>query len=308
MHDTRLSLASEVTELERLLAGMSQDRVIDRMSLESRLASVRVELAALPEKAVSKAKLTFRGKPVFGSHGIAADFGSKAAGAFADAFAAVAAGLGESLNYMGPIPNRDKRQLLITGTAIGSFGFEFELPASEPTLLVDPDPASVAMTKIEELFRRSAEGSDDDMAEVIEAVHPRAVKKVREFLEFLAQQQAWCGLEYADKSFRYVSADQIQAACDRLKDENIQEQPKIYQGEFQGVLPSSRTFEFQQADNQGVIKGKVALEIEDPDQLNRQWLHKVVRVQLNVMQVGQGRPRYTLMSLDTINVIGQDSL
>ncbi len=300
MIDLRLSLASEITELERLLAGIPEDHVIDRMSLESRLASVKAELAALPEQTVSRAKLTFRGKPVFGSHGIAADFGSKAAGAFADAFAAVVASLSESLHYMGPIPNRDKRQLLITGTAIGSFGFEFELPAREPTFLDAPEPAAVAMTKIEALFRRSAEGSDDDMAEVIEEVHPRAVKKVREFLEFMAQQQAWCGLEYGDKFFRYDSVDQIQAACERLKDENIQERQEEYRGEFQGVLPSSRTFEFQQADNVGLIKGKVDLEVEDPDQINRLWLHKPVRVQLNVMQVGQGRPRYTLTSLDAI--------
>ena len=98
------------------------------MSLESRLESAKAALATLPYHLATKARLTFRGKPVFGSHGIAADFGGKAADAFSDAFAAVAAGLKEGLRYMGPIPNRDKNQLLITGTAIGSFGFEFELP------------------------------------------------------------------------------------------------------------------------------------------------------------------------------------
>lgn len=132
MTNDYLTIASEIRELENLLAAISEGNVIERMSLESRLESAKAALAGLPQQFAPKARLTFRGKPVFGSHGIAADFGGKAAGAFSDAFAAVAAGLSEGLRYMGPIPNRDKNQLLITGTAIGSFGFEFELPAAEP--------------------------------------------------------------------------------------------------------------------------------------------------------------------------------
>ena len=271
------------------------------MGLESQLESARAALATLPQQIAPKARLTFRGKPVFGSHGIAADFGGKAAGAFSDAFAAVAAGLSEGLRYMGPIPNRDKNQLLITGTAIGSFGFEFELPAAEPSLFPETEKAQEAMTKIEALFRLAAEGSDDEVAEVIEEVHPRAVKKVHDFLELLVQQQAWCGLEFGDRFFRYADYEQIKASCERLKDENIQETEKIYRGEFQGVLPAGRTFEFRLTDQAGLIRGKIDLTIEDPDVLNREWLHKPVTVKLNVLQVGQGRPRFTLMTLDDLS-------
>lgn len=301
MHNDSLALASEIRELEQLLAAIPDNNVIERMSLEARLASARTALAALPQESAPKARLTFRGKPVFGSHGIAADFGSKAAGAFSDAFAAVAAGLSEGLRYMGPIPNRDKNQLLITGTAIGSFGFEFELPASTPSLFSEAEKAHEAMAKIEELLRLAAEGSDDEVAEVIEAVHPRAVKKVYDFLDVLVQQHAWCGLEFADRFFRYADYDQIKASCERLKDDNIQEREESYFGEFQGVLPTGRTFEFRLADQQGLIKGKVDLAIEEPDVLNREWLHKPVTVKLNVMQVGQGRPRFTLMTLDDLH-------
>lgn len=246
--------------------------------------------------------MTFRGKPVFGSHGIAADFGGKAAGAFSDAFAAVAAGLSEGLRYMGPIPNRDKNQLLITGTAIGSFGFEFELPAAEPSLFPEAEKAQQAMAKIEALFRLTAEGSDDEVAEVVEEVHPRAVKKVRDFLELLVQQQAWCGLEFGDRFFRYADFEQIKASCERLKDENIQETQETYRGEFQGVLPAARTFEFRLADQAELIRGKINLAIDDPDVLNREWLHKPVTVKLNVIRVGQGRPRFTLMTLDDLHL------
>ncbi|MBD3771902.1 MAG: hypothetical protein IE925_17400 [Rhodobacterales bacterium] len=296
-----LAIASEIKELENLLAAIPEGNVIERMSLESRLESARAALAVLPQQIAPKARLTFRGKPVFGSHGIAADFGGKAAGAFSDAFAAVVASLSEGLRYMGPIPNRDKNQLLITGTAIGSFGFEFELPALEPSLFPETEKAQEAMAKIEALFRLTAEGTDDEVAEVIEEVHPRAVKKVYEFLEFLVQQQAWCGLEFADRFFRYADYEQIKVSSERLQADNIQEWEETHHGEFQGVLPTGRTFEFRLADQKGLIKGKVDLAFDDPDILNREWLHKPVTVKLNVMRVGQGRPRFTLMTLDDLS-------
>lgn len=302
MTNNYLTIVSEISELDNLLATIPEGNVIERMSLESRLESAKAALAELPQKIAPKARLTFRGKPVFGSHGIAADFGGKAAGAFSDAFAAVTAGLSEGLRYMGPIPNRDKNQLLITGTAIGSFGFEFELPAAESSLFPETEKTQEAMTKIAELFRLAAEGSDDEVAEVVEEIHPRAVKKVHDFLDLLVQQQAWCGLDFADRFFRYADYAQIKASCERLKSDNIQEREETYRGEFQGVLPTGRTFEFRLADQNGLIKGKVDLAIDDPDVLNRKWLHKPVTVRLNVMQVGQGRPRFTLMDLGDIQV------
>lgn len=301
----QLSIVAEIRELEELLAAIPEENMIERMSLEARLQTAKELLATMSQtRETPKARLTFRGRPVFGSHGISADFGAKAAGVFSDAFAVVAAGLSEGLRHLGPIPNRDRNQLLITGTAIGSFGFEFELPAQPPTLFPELEKAEEAMRKIETLFRLAAEGSDDDIAEVIDEIHPRAVKKVYEFLDLLVQQQAWCGLEFGDRSFRYADHEQLKESSVRLRDDNIQEREESYRGEFQGVLPTGRNFEFKLLDQEGLIRGKVDVAIEDPDILNREWLHKPVTIKLNVMQVGQGRPRFTLMSLS--NLAGED--
>lgn len=305
MNKQHLSVVAEIHELVELLAAIPEENVIERMSLEARLQTARELLAAMPQtKEAPKVRLTFRGRPVFGSHGISADFGAKAAGAFSDAFAVVAAGVSEGLRHIGPIPNRERNQLLITGTAIGSFGFEFELPAKPPPLFPELEKAEEAMKKIETLFRLAAEGSDDDIAEVIDEIHPRAVKKVYEFLDLLVQQQAWCGLEFGERSFRYADYEQLKASSVRLRDDNIIESEESYRGEFQGVLPAGRTFEFKLLDQDGLIRGKVDAAIKDPDILNREWLHKQVTIKLNVMQVGQGRPRYTLMSLDNLTAGG----
>lgn len=298
-HQEYLYLSSEVSQLETLLAEIPAANVINRMGLESRLKSARTALVGQnPLQLIRKAKLTFRGRPVFGSHGVAADFASKAAGIFTDAFSAVAAGLAENLRYMGPIPDKEKNQLLITGTAIGSFGFEFELPL--PELAVHNDRAESAMEKLERLFQVAAEGTDDDIAELVEEIHPRAVKKAAEFLAYVGEQDAWCGMEFKEQVFRFSGVEQVRASAERLTSNNIRETEESFSGEFQGVLPKSRTFEFKLLDQDGVLRGKVGPEIPDADLLNREYLHKPVNVEFHVIQVGQGRPRYTLLTLDKV--------
>lgn len=299
-----LALASEIKELESILKAIPAQNLIERIAFEERLTSAKAILDKLPAyQHQEKARLTFRGRPVIGSHGIAADFGSKAAGAFADAFAAVVAGLNESLRYMGPIPDKAKNQLLITGTAIGSFGFEFELPSQQDDLFPENEKTEEALEMMQTLLRVSAEGSDDEVTELVEAIHPRAVQKVAEFLDYLSQQQAWCGLEFKEQFFRYQNIEQLKISVERLQEENIHESDEEYTGEFQGVLPQSRTFEFKLLDQKGILKGKVDIAIDDPDLLNREWLHKTVNLKLHVIQVGKGRPRFTLPDMSAVRLL-----
>ncbi len=307
-YDEYILISSEIKELESLLADIPPQNLINRMGLESRLKKARAAIAPFNgELLPKKARLTFRGSPVLGSHGVAADFASKASGYFTDAFAAVVAGITENLRYMGPIPDKQKNQLLITGTAIGSFGFEFELPkpeepepAGQDVLFPLPQNPETAMEKLEKLFEVAASGSDDDIAELVDEIHPRAVKKAAEFLEYLSEQEAWCGLEFKESQFRFTGIDQVRISVERLKSNNIKESDETFSGEFQGVLPKGRTFEFKLRDQDGVLRGKVGVEIENADILNREYLHKLVSARFHVIQVGQGRPRYTLQKLQDI--------
>jgi hypothetical protein len=307
-HDEYNFVSSEIKELESLLEKIPKQKAINRIGLEARLKSAKEAIAGFnPEQSPRKARLTFRGRPVFGSHGVSAEFASKASVFFTDAFSAVVAGITENLRYMGPIPDKEKNQLLITGTAIGSFGFEFELPKVEPeapaeqaALFPISNRPEDAMHKLEKLFQVAAEGSDDDIAELVEEIHPRAVKKAAEFLGYISEQEAWCGLEFKESFFRFSGIDQVRASVERLKSNNIKESDDTFTGEFQGVLPKGRTFEFKLRDQEGVLRGKVGPDVQDADVLNREFLHKLVNVRLHVIQVGQGRPRYTLQMLNDI--------
>lgn len=292
-------LLSEIRELELLLEGTPESAVIQRISLESRLKLAQTALARndVPCTPPLLARLTFRGRPVVGSRGMAADFGGKAANAFSDAFAAVIAGLNEGLQFMGPIPDREKNQLLITGTAVGSFGFEFELPP--PGLFSEENKAAEALQKIQSLLEASALGSDDDVAEFVDAIHPRAVKKISEFLGLLSNHHAWCGVEFEQKMFRFEGLDQLERSVGRLGEANIKEEPSTQQGKFVGVLPNSRTFEFHTAE--GLIKGKIGARIDDPDSILRDWLKREVEITFDMVQVGKGRPRFTLNALPSLS-------
>ena len=124
-------LKSDENEVLKILEGIAEDDWIARMSFQGRLESIREKLEGVdPPSAPEKAILTFRGKPVKGSESITADFASKATIYFNDAVAAIAASMSDKLGYMGQIADKKENQLLITGMAKGSFGFEYEIPSA----------------------------------------------------------------------------------------------------------------------------------------------------------------------------------
>lgn len=302
------ALLSEIGEVEAILKKIPSENVIDRFGLESRLKELNEELEQLPDRIQEpeRLSLTFRGEPVRGSTAISADFAGSASSAFVDAFSAIIAGLKGSLKYSGPIPDKASAPLMITGMATGSFGFEMELPNLQGEFFEERASAGGAVEILKELLRVSAKGTDDDISDIVEEIHPRAVRKVADFLSEISKKGAWCGLEFRDSYFKYSSLEELKSSEERLRKENISETEETYFGEFQGFLPQGRNFEFAVSDGSGIIRGRLGPDIEDPDSLNREWLHQPTRVKFNVVQVGQGRPRYTLVSLDDLGAQSSD--
>ena len=296
-------LASEITQIEDILKDLPQERWLERISFENRLKSLKEELSKIDKNIIRhKAVITFRGSPVFGTHGILVDFASKASGALNDAVTSIAASLSENLRYKGPIPNRDKNKLLITNIAKGSFGFELEVPNSgENSLLPEETNASIALEKMIELFNNSIADNEEELSEIVQEIHPRAVKKVVDFLETLKTNNAWFAFEYKNKKAKYPNIEYIEKTISILDEKNIQENEETFLGEFQGVLPQSRTFEFKTNDNK-LIKGKISSDIKDPKVLNEEYLLIPVKITLKTTQVGQSSPKYMLMDIENIRI------
>lgn len=293
-------LQAEQTALEGLIENTPKEAIVDRISLQSRLAKVQQRLEEVdPNFLTKKVVITFRGKPVYKSQGISADFSGKAIESLNDMVSSVVASLNGKLNYMGVIPDREQHQLMVTGTAVGSFGFEFELPRPKD-LFAHRNTAETALADIQKLFELALNGTDEDISSIVSDIHPRAVNKVSDFLGLLQRYESTFAMEYDNRLTRINTADQLNSIINRLANENIKEYTASFQGEFQGFLPNSRTFEFKEV-NGDIIKGKVGLDIEEPGIINRDYLYKQVSINLSAIQFGQAKPKFTLLSLENIS-------
>jgi hypothetical protein len=295
-YEDQMQLLAERKFLEERLAALPATSRITRISTESRLKSIneRIGLGVSEDMAVpARVRLTFNGKPVVRSHGIYADFSMKAIASFTEAVTAMAASLIAPLAPKGPIPNKDHHQLLITGTAIGSFGFELEENCSENLRLEERSLATQALSQTQNLLYGLI-GSDDDLAESASDTNPRALEKVKNFLQTLVDNDAVCAMGFQGKDFKFTDVGQVRSSLARLESDNLKEEEQSLKGEFQGVLPKGRSFEFKLAGEELIIRGKVGGSIPDPDVLNNQ-LHKLCEIKVMVTSVGNGKPRYVLM-------------
>lgn len=298
-------LQAEISELDAMLESLPAEQVIDRISLEARLESAKARLASLgaPE-IVETLLLTFRGRPVSGTRGMAADFGGKAVETFTSAVSTVLASINGDIGERGPVSKKDFGQLMITGTAVGSFGFEIEV-SEQPPALFDEDDVGVGdvVETIQALFETAARGSDDELTEVVDVIHPRAVKKVSEFLGHLESNGASCGMQFKGKAFRFSSSTELSSACAKLKEQNVHEQDITFDGRFLGILPHSKMFEFLEKDSGEIIKGKIGSKQIDTNLLSEKYLKVPVSATFRSVRVGEGKAKYTLMSMDDISPI-----
>jgi hypothetical protein len=289
-------ILAERSQLRQMLERIPEDDVIDRISIQARLrdADALVAESAAFGREPARVRLTFRGQPVVGSYGIFADFGTAAVSKFIDAVASVAASLNAPLAATGPIPNRVQNQLLITSTATGSFGFELEEYVGEQMPLVEElTPVALALLQTQALLQGTL-GTDDELADTAADSDPRALNSVRMFLDTLVGAEATCAIEYGEHSFRFNDVGQVRRSLERLSQDNLREEEQHLHGEFQGVLPKRRTFEFAISGQTDIIIGKVSSAIPDASILN-DLLHQSVRIKVMTTRVGNGRPRYVLL-------------
>lgn len=300
----RASVKSEIAEVNRLLQSVGQDDVFSRVGLEYRLRELYERLEDDPGSHF-QSRLTFKGAPVVGSYGISVSFGAKAMSAFSDAVSAVGASLRGILADHGPLPDRPDFEMLITGTAVGSFGFELEGRNRE---LVEGGTVQEAVDRAQLLLEASSLEADDALAEAAVDLDRRAIAKVRAFAEVLMQSGALCTLATTQRTFSFSNLQQVARSVERLEDDNIVEQEDAVEGVLIGVLPVTRTFEVRLPSGE-VIRGKVDRSVGELDTLHENG-HRRCRVRVRTTQVGGGRPKYLFIGrpefIDEMGLLGDE--
>ena len=290
-------LISELAGLNELMAITPESAVIDRLTLEYRKSQIEEELNTNPPppKWPASAVLTFGGKPVIDFQGISADFGSEAMKAFGEVIVSLADGSGNGQGERGGTQRRDAYPLMITGVARGSFGFQIEeVFDQQTTFLSDSSPVEVAIGQARGILGALVGADEEALAEAIFDADEKGISNIRNFLKLLADNEAVCSLSFKEDTFRFRDVGQVQRGLTHLGQENISENEIEVEGHFQGFLPNVRRAEFVRSDTGEVISGRVDRLVTDAESINN-ILNKSVNLRIRTRQVGNSRPRYTIV-------------
>jgi hypothetical protein len=256
---------AQIASVAELLADVPTHDVIGRPGLEHRLQELRAELETLnrvPRAEPAIVELTFRGAPVVGSHGIEASFAAKIISAFRTTISTIAADIeGRLTAETGRLPTTDR--MLITGCALGSFGFRLE--EADPQILTEePSLVSQSIRQAKAILAGCAT-SDEALADALGDAAPRVLNPIREFLTCLKNADATCTMALPNERFQLQNANEIEQALERASAE-VEEETITANGVLRGVLPDTRKFEFRHDDGT-LFAGKIDRTVEDPESL-----------------------------------------
>ena len=96
-----------------------------------------------------------------------------------------------------------------------SFGFELELPQL-PGIPPEENPAVKVIEKTVEILNAATNGSDQELDEAVTRLHPRATRKLAEWLEFMHRNGAGVSLESGGQQAK-ISPEEMPRAAARLR-------------------------------------------------------------------------------------------
>lgn len=300
---------SEVGTLERFLSELTEDDVIERVQLEQRLERARKRLAELEARPQPKGlPITFRGQPVEGTRSIDASFATQALKAFVEATDTVAASLvSDELKGRGRLPGVGGRSLRIVDTAVGSFGFELELPppteeeaqASLPLEGEEADPYAQAITTTLRLLDEASTSDEEAVSDLVAEIHPRAARKVAAFAKVLADHHALVAMTFEGRRVQFDDEAQVRRVVESLKDEDIDQEDETHEGTLTGILPHSRKFEAQLKSG-ALIEGRIDRSLSEIGEFKKRWENVKAELSFRVVRVRANR-RYVLTGAASID-------
>ncbi len=298
-------LQADLEQARQLLAGgNSYDDPIAQHQYGQRVARLERELAELSEaaaKAPVGLALFFGGRPVVGSHGIKAAFGTQAVGQFqklvSQRYAAAETG---PLSSRGRVPMSEDTQLFVTDVVRGSFGFV--LQASEP---VNGDAMlGDVIDEVADTLSRMAAADDALFDEASAGVDSRQLGALKEFFKLLDDEGASLRVVEGERDFE-LTVPAVRRARQRAEAMTIHEKEETLQGEVIGWAEYSSRFELRLHADSSVVVGSVSREAMDRSrQDGLVLLHRHVLAHMKVREVRmRHRPARKTFALQAIELV-----
>jgi hypothetical protein len=215
------------------------------------------EIEGTPSRS-AEVGLFFGGRPVVGSYGVLADFGAKAIAEFQALVSSAFAAQEGTLGARGPVPQRDRSQMLLTDVARGSFGFILH-QALEPTL-IDSEMKDIVSHAVDLVFRVSS--PDEETFETLaEGIDGRVLGSLRSFFKVLDDAGATMRIVEDQREFT-LQRQEVALARERAESIAFDET----EGEETGtiyILPVSRRFELHPVGGGEALRGAISPDCLD---------------------------------------------
>ncbi len=210
----------------------------------------------------------------------------------------MSASLSTQLGAAGPIPQRAERELRIVGTALGSFGFELELPPPDTETLPGVLPSMADAVESTLQFIRGAQaGNEEALSELVAQTHPRAAAKVHAFVKHVVDRNAGFAVSFGEQRAAIHDASEGRAALEALREDQIRQREHTIEAELTGILPAARRFEAKRTSDGIVFGGRIERSAGEPGELLLRWLAKPALFSVRETQVRSARPSYVLLGI-----------
>lgn len=299
-------LQANLAQARAMLASAEEDDdLIGQHQVAQLVLQLEGKLLAMPN-AISQAPagvaLFFGGRPVVGSHGIHADFGSKAIERFqtivSQRFAAEELG---PLASKGRVPMKDATHLLVTDVVRGSFGFVLQGAPQDATHALDTTLKDV-VDKVADTISRVAAQDDALFDGAVAEIDERQKGALTEFFKLLDTEGATMRIVEGERDFELDQAS-VQRARHRVENMRITDRTQELEGQIVGWTDYSAKFELRLHVGHELVQGSISPQaLEKVSVEGIEPYHKHVRISVKVREVvarnRQPKISYTLMSLE----------
>lgn len=296
---------AELASIESLLAGLADEDVMTKMSLEDRRDELRriIEEFLEFEEGTASAALFFGGAPVAGQLGVESEFAGNAVTRFQDLVSKLLVDEIGQLGQRGPVPNKAASTMHITNIVRGSFGFLMQEIESQGELV---DTAlTKAVDQATELLTAFGDRDEGTFQNVAESVDGRILATAGDFFKLLNESGATFRLVASGRDAVFgMSA--VQLGAQRAETTTTTESEEQLAGQLHGVLPESHMVEFRNAIGD-VLRGRVdrSISSEQLMQWNLTLLNQPANGRFRIRRVFKDgevvREAYTLLELNANN-------